>query len=323
MHTHTPTQHRTMINDGAVYTDESGNVPELSTLLHFVEDLATRLNKNRGNLDEISTLAKKVIGNQVSSIQQLETALQKHTSGNELKELPEDDEDDEVLELEQHEFEESKDHGDEGRRRLRRPRGARRESLTGLPDRQAREIERHRKRTAPALPMAPTTAAGPDILEEENGRQTPLQTSVTQQRQQQHQQPNPAAARHAQIAQENLELKIELQRLHSVERKLTDLLTQFQYKTGEVRDISKKYIHDYKIASRKLVLSYEAQLELEYYNQHHLKRAHTQYRRRLEELKTTMENAGTFIASDVQQKIDVAGSGQNAFVNYKVGLSSM
>ncbi|KAF5093115.1 hypothetical protein D0Z00_004238 [Geotrichum galactomycetum] len=304
-----------MINDGAVYTDESGNVPELSTLLHFVEDLTTRLNKNRGNLDDISTLAKKVIGNQVSSIQQLETALQKHTGGNALKDLLEDDEDDEVLELERHEFEEIKDHGDEGRRRLRRPRGGLGESPSSLPDRQAREIERHRKRTAPTLPMAPTRA---DILEEESGRQTPLQTPVPQPQQQ----PNPAVVRYAQVAQENLELKIELQRLHSVERKLTDLLTQFQYKTGEVRDISKKYTHDYKIASRKLVLSYEAQLELEYRNQDHLQRTHTQYRRRLEELKTTMENAGTFIASDVQQKIDVAGSGQNALVNYTVGSSS-
>ena len=311
-----------MINDGAVYTDESGNVPELSTLLHFVEDLTTRLNKNRGNLDDISTLAKKVIGNQVSTIQQLETALQKHAGNNELKELSQNGEDDEVLELEQHEFEESRDHGDEGRR-LRRPRGGRGESLSSLPDRQAAEIERRRKRAGPGAASVPP-AVVPDILEEESSRLAPLQTPVPQQQQQQQQQhSNPEALRHAQVEQENLELKIELQSLHSVERKLTDLLTQFQYKTGEVRDISKKYTHDYKIASRKLVSSYEAQLELEYRNQQHLKHTHTQYRHRLEELKTTMENAAAFISSDVQQKIDIAGSDQNALVNYKVGSSSL
>lgn len=295
-----------MINGGAVYTDESGNVPELSTMMHFVEDLTTRLNKNRGNLDDISALAKKVIGNQVTSIQQLETTLRKHASHDEDEEQQtNEEEDDDIQELEQHEFENSK----EGDNELRRSVSARSSSVSSIPDRQAREIERRRKRNTLALTVEDATPLKEDSW----------QTTLEQQElQQQKKQSNLTATRHARVAQENLDLKVELQRLQSIESKLTDLVTQFQYKTGEVCDISKKYMRDYKTASRKLTVSYETQLDLERRNQQHLECARVQYLHRLYEVKTSMENAGAFIASDLQQKLDMVYS-PDTLVKYTLG----
>lgn len=296
-----------MINGGAVYTDESGNVPELSTMMHFVEDLTTRLNKNRGNLDDISALAKKVISHQVASIQQLETTLRKHVSYDEDNEQQANEEDDDIQELEQHEFEDSK----EGDNDLRRSGSTRSSGVSSIPDRQAREIERRRKRNTPALAADDASPLRGDSW------QTTLQQ---QELQQQKKQSNITATRHARIAQENLDLKVELQRLQSIESKLTDLVTQFQYKTGEVCDISKKYMRDYKTASRKLTVSYETQLDLERRNQQHLECARVQYLHRLDEVKTSMENAGAFIASDLQQKLDMVYS-PDTIVKYTLGHS--
>lgn len=64
-----------MTNNGAIFTDDSGNIPEIKNILHCVDDLTVRLQKNRETVDSINKLAKRVLEQQTLALEELHRFL--------------------------------------------------------------------------------------------------------------------------------------------------------------------------------------------------------------------------------------------------------
>lgn len=81
------------MNGGALYTDVSGNLPELSSMTNFVLELTGQLESNREAVSKISKAADRVVAQERHKIQKLRESYKRH--GEYLSSSDEEDEEDE------------------------------------------------------------------------------------------------------------------------------------------------------------------------------------------------------------------------------------
>lgn len=67
-----------MMNGGALYTDVSGNLPELSSMTNFVAELTGQLENNREAIKKINKAADRVVAQEKHKIEKLRESYKRH-----------------------------------------------------------------------------------------------------------------------------------------------------------------------------------------------------------------------------------------------------
>lgn len=174
-----------------MYTDMTGNLPELSNMTKYVSKLSTQLDTNRDAITKITEVATRVVGQEREKITKLRESYTRHGSGI--------------------------------------------EADNRSPDQQAGDAD--------------------DTDTDDNASSVDAAEDDT----------------HTSIAKENLDLRIELQRLEQAETAMAALVRRFQVAASTAMNGADNYMQEYAVAAQALVDSYKSRLELEKQTQQKLK----------------------------------------------------
>lgn len=341
-----------MMNGGALYTDISGNLPELSGMSNFVVELTRQLESNREVVNKINRAADRVILKEQDKIQKLRESYKRHglatNSESESEHYGEnsdesdggDDNDD--------------NYGDEGKRQEhqrnnelkqkegtantsndnnnnyvteeRAPRVLGKEGKTQVHKttgrrRQSKEIQRRRGLSGTESNLANGKEDDEYVDDEEDdaeyeneleregdGEITEGDDEAQDNRAEQDQVLDTQTA----ISRENLNLRIELQRLEVIEVRMADLIKRFEHSAGTVKDGSQNYMREYNVASQSLVDSYESRLQMEKTSQQKLLETRSRMLEELANLQGIVGQTSTLMGNDIAQRLDDDGT----FINY-------
>lgn len=112
------------------------------------------------------------------------------------------------------------------------------------------------------------------------------------------------ALNEAEISRENLNLRVELQRLEVIEQKLTDLLGKYDIASQNVGDGARAYLREYSHASQSLIYSYEARLHEEKMLQKRLLTTRDEMMTELKNIKSLTTQANKKIMRSLSTKAD-------------------
>ena len=274
-----------MMNGGALYTDGSGNLPELNSLANFVADLTGRLQGNRESIAKINVVADRVIEQEREKIRRLQESCKKHDiyvedEGNEGGQ-PDEEDDPALLTAGSNQFITE----ERAPRVLGKKKGLLNSKISAsTDDRQSKEIQRRRQSLA-ALNLEDDEDEGVEVEEDEPEEESVADTQST-------------------ISRENLNLRIELQRLEVLETRMSELVKRFEMTAVNVRDGSQNYMREYSAASQSLVDSYESRLQLEKEAQERLLEIRSRMMDELASLNGIIGQTSLIMGNDIRQKLE-------------------
>lgn len=222
------------MNGGAVYTDMTGNLPELSNMTKYVSKLSTQLDTNRDAITKITEVATRVVGQEREKIAKLRQSYTRHGGV---------------------------------------------EAEGGGTYQQAGDAD--------------------DTDTDDNASSVDAAEDDT----------------HTSIAKENLDLRIELQRLEQAEIAMAALVRRFQVAASTAMTGADNYMQEYAVAAQALVHSYKSRLELEKQTQQKLKETRRAMFEELANLGGMVGQTNMLVGNELRQRQGQSQK-QNTFLKY-------